>query len=57
MDAQLAKMGAEAVLTLGPLSFDAFIPGWKSAWLSDPEGNIVEVSQGFVDQQDPPHAP
>ncbi|MGA2700584.1 MAG: VOC family protein [Isosphaeraceae bacterium] len=57
VDAQLARMGAEAVLTLGPLSFDSFIPGWKSAWLADPEGNIVEVSQGFVDQQNPPPAP
>jgi len=45
------------VLTLGPLSFESFIPGWKAAWLADPEGNIVEVSQGFVDQQNPPPAP
>jgi len=57
VDAQLARMGAEAVLTLGPLSFESFIPGWKAAWLADPEGNIVEVSQGFVDQQNPPPAP
>lgn len=57
VDAQLARMGAEAVITLGPLSFDAFIPGWKAVWLADPEGNIVEVGQGFVDQQNPPPAP
>jgi glyoxylase I family protein len=47
-------MGDAAVITLGPFSFDAFIPGWHTVWLSDPEGNIVEVSQGFVDQDKPP---
>jgi glyoxylase I family protein len=54
---KLAEMGSEAVITLGPLSFDAFIPGWKTAWISDPEGNIVEISQGFVDQEKPPPFP
>jgi glyoxylase I family protein len=54
VDAKLAEMGDEAVVTLGPFSFDSFIPGWRTVWLSDPEGNIVEVSQGYVDQVDPP---
>jgi len=54
VDAKLAEMGAEAMITLGPLSFDDFIPGWRTVWLSDPEGNIVEVSQGYVDQDNPP---
>jgi glyoxylase I family protein len=56
VDAKLAAMGDDARLTLGPLSFDDFIPGWRSAWLADPEGNIVEISQGFTDQEDPPSA-
>jgi glyoxylase I family protein len=54
VDAKLAEMGDEAVVTLGPFSFDAFIPGWRTVWLSDPEGNIIEVSQGFVDEDNPP---
>jgi len=54
VDAKLAEMGDAAVITLGPFSFDAFIPGWRTVWLSDPEGNIVEVSQGFVDEENPP---
>ena len=54
VDAKLAEMGAAAVVTLGPFSFDAFIPGWRTVWLADPEGNVVEISQGFVDQQAPP---
>ena len=51
VDAQLAAMGADARVMLGPLSFDAVIPGWKTAWVADPEGNIVEISQGFTDQE------
>src|SRR5512144_2789124 len=31
VDAKLAEMGDEAVVTLGPFSFDAFIPGWRTA--------------------------
>jgi len=54
LDQKLADMGADAHITLGPLNFDDFISGWRSAWLADPDGNIVEVSQGFVDQENPP---
>lgn len=50
VDAKLAEMGGDATITLGPLDFDAFIPGWRTVWLSDPEGNIVEISQGYKDQ-------
>jgi glyoxylase I family protein len=52
--AKLEAMGEEAKITLGPLRFDDFIPGWRTVWLSDPEGNIVEVSQGYRDQENPP---
>jgi glyoxylase I family protein len=44
-------------ITLGPIGFDSFIPGWRSVWLRDPEENIVEISQGFVDQDCPPTLP
>ena len=37
-------------VTLGPLDFSGFIPGWRTFWLRDPDGNIVEVSQGFRDE-------
>jgi glyoxylase I family protein len=52
VDAKLAEMGEEAVITLGPLNFDEVIKGWRTAWLSDPEGNIVEITQGYADQDD-----
>jgi glyoxylase I family protein len=54
VDAKLAEMGNDAKITLGPLDFDAFIPGWRTVWVADPEGNIVEISQGYVDQENPP---
>lgn len=56
VDAHLRAMGEAAVVTLGPLDFDDFIPGWRTVWLRDPDGRIVEVSQGYVDQEDPPPA-
>ncbi len=51
VDAKLAEMGEGAKVTLGPLSFDDFIPGWKTAWIADPEGNVVEISQGYADER------
>jgi glyoxylase I family protein len=50
VDATVAAMGPDARVTLGPLSFDAFIPGWRTVWVADPDGNIVEISQGYTDQ-------
>jgi glyoxylase I family protein len=53
VDARLAEMGAAAKITAGPMNFNDFIRGWRSVWLADPEGNIIEISQGFVDQETP----
>ena len=50
VDAKLAEMGPDAHITLGPLDFDSVIPGWRTVWLADPDGRVVEISQGFVDQ-------
>lgn len=54
VDAQLAAMGDAATITLGPFGFDDFIPGWRTVWVADPEGNIIEISQGYTDQENPP---
>lgn len=51
---KLAEMGNDAKITLGPLNFDDYIPGWRSVWIADPDDRIVEISQGFVDQDNPP---
>jgi glyoxylase I family protein len=57
LDAKLAEMGDDAKITLGPLDMGEFIAGMRVAWISDPEGNIVELNQGYVDETDPPQAP
>jgi glyoxylase I family protein len=49
VDATIAAMGADAVITLGPINFDAFIPGWRTAWLKYPNGHVVEITQGYRD--------
>jgi glyoxylase I family protein len=54
LDAKLAEMGDEAPLTLGPLDMSQFIEGMRVAWIADPEGNIVELNQGYVDEASPP---
>ncbi len=51
VDARLAEMGDAARITAGPMDFNDFIRGWRSVWLADPEDNIIEISQGFVDQE------
>lgn len=50
VDQKLKEMGDEAQITLGPSNFDSFIPGWKTTWIKDPEGNIVEITQGYKDE-------
>ncbi len=57
VDAKLAELGEDAKITLGPLDFDAFIPGWKTVWIADPDGNIIEISQGYTDAPGTPPLP
>jgi glyoxylase I family protein len=57
VDQLIADMGTDTRVMLGPASFDDVIPGWRSAWISDPDGNILEISQGYTDQAQPPPPP
>jgi glyoxylase I family protein len=54
VDAKLAEMGGDAKITLGPLDMSAFIEGMRVVWISDPEGNVVELNQGYEDEKTPP---
>jgi len=54
LDAKLAELGPDAHVNLGPLDMGVFIPGMRAVWVSDPEGNVVELNQGYVDEQNPP---
>jgi glyoxylase I family protein len=49
VDAKLAEMGQAVQVMQGPMDFDDAIPGWRTVWVSDPDGNIVEISEGFMD--------
>jgi glyoxylase I family protein len=51
VDAALKSIGNAAEMTLGPLAFDDFIPGWKAVWIKDPDGRIIEISQGYKDEE------
>lgn len=51
VDEFLARLDGQVPVTLGPLSFDDFLHGWRSVWLLDPDGVVVEVSQGYRDQR------
>ena len=46
---QLARIGDRVPVSLGPLDFGSFIKGWRSVWLTDPDGLVVEVSEGYRD--------
>ena len=54
VDAKLAEIGDDAKISLGPLNFDDYIPGWRTVWIFDPDDRIIEISQGYVDQDNPP---
>jgi len=54
VDRKIRQMGRDAKVTLGPFSFDSFLRGWRGAWLRDPDGRIVELSQGYKDEKNPP---
>lgn len=51
MDAFLADMDGAAEITAGPVDFGEFIAGWRTVWIRDPDGVVVEVSQGYRDEE------
>lgn len=54
VDAKIAEMGDDAKVTFGPFGFDEVIPGWRTVWIVDPDERIIEISQGYVDEENPP---
>lgn len=57
VDEFLRGLDGAAPVTLGPLGFDDFIPGWRTVWISDPDGVVIEVSQGYRDATAPEPVP
>ncbi len=56
LDAKIQELGEHCV-TLGPIDFSEFIKGERTAWVADPEGNIIELNHGYIDQEKPPPLP
>lgn len=54
LKAKLDALGDEVKVTLGPLDFSDFVDGMTTAWVADPEGNIIELNQGYQDEENPP---
>jgi glyoxylase I family protein len=54
LDAKLLEIGNDTKVMLGPLDMSEFIEGMRVAWIADPEGNIVELNQGYRDEDSPP---
>jgi glyoxylase I family protein len=54
LDAKLAELDGIVKIDLGPVDMKQYIPGMRVAWVADPEGNILELNQGYVDQDNPP---
>jgi glyoxylase I family protein len=54
LDAALAELSDAVEPRLGPIDMSQFIPGMRTAWVADPEGNIIELAQGYVDEENPP---
>jgi glyoxylase I family protein len=55
IEKKITEMGDEAVVSLGPLDFSSFIPGWRTVLVKDPDGNIIEISQGYTDEENTPN--
>jgi glyoxylase I family protein len=54
VEAFAKTLGPDLKVNLGPLRFDAFIPGWAAVWVRDPDDRVVEICQGYRDQDAPP---
>ncbi len=54
LDAKLKEIGDDAKITEGPVDMSGFIKGMRVCWIADPEGNIVELNQGYKDEDNPP---
>jgi glyoxylase I family protein len=54
LDAKMKELESVAEVTLGPVDMGDFIKGMKVAWLRDPDGNIIELNQGYIDEVNPP---
>lgn len=49
LDKKLLEMGEDLKITQGPVNLDNFVQGMKACWIEDPEGNVIELCEGYRD--------
>lgn len=49
LDDKLSQIGEDLKITQGPINLDDFVEGMKACWIEDPEGNIIELCEGYRD--------
>lgn len=54
LDSVLSELGETVKITHGPRDMSKLIDGMKIVWVADPEGNIIELIQGYADDPNPP---
>ena len=53
MDATVAKLNAAGVETGGIIDASRHVPGMRVCFFKDPEGNILELMEGWQDEASP----
>ena len=49
LDKKLEEFEDDIKITLGPLDMSELIEGMRICWIADPEGNIIELAEGYKD--------
>ncbi len=49
LEEKLSQIGEELKITYGPVKLDSFVQGMKACWIEDPEGNVIELCEGYRD--------
>lgn len=50
VNAKLIDMGDDAVISKDMVNLEKYTKNWKAVWLKDPEGNIIELCQNYLDE-------
>lgn len=49
IEEKIKEIGSSAIITQDTIELSEFIPGMRACWIADPEGNIIELNQGYMD--------
>ncbi|HEX2973380.1 MAG TPA: VOC family protein [Tepidisphaeraceae bacterium] len=54
MEAKIAELQADGVKTGEIIDCSGVTPGMRVCFFNDPEGNVLEIMQGWRDEENPP---